>query len=317
MRMKKIISILVVLMLILCSIESAFAYDESIDTDLNDKSIYYVKGYRNHDCVLSANMYMIRRAAILNGTTCWDSLTVNKLRPTACTSKGGSSLRYSYDYELDGVTYSIVHATLSGSTDSKKSQLKKLLKEHPEGIVIRGRDTSGYGHGILATSYEDGVFRAVDSAQNKGGVNKGILKMTSTTVRSIGTCVHIWYIKEQSGKAITAVKRIKPENLKAEYDGDKIKLSWKISSDYHDMDGFVVYRANEKNGEYEKVKTTSKKSYIFDNTFDGSMIYYKVRGYVKKGDLKIYTDSKTIEVKHVIPMSSNEFDMLLLNPAEA
>ena len=88
--MKKIVSIVVCVLLVCLNAISAFAYDKSIDTDLKDKSIYYVSGYRNNDCVLSANMYMIRRAAIINGTTCWDNVTVNKLRPFACTSRKGS-----------------------------------------------------------------------------------------------------------------------------------------------------------------------------------------------------------------------------------
>lgn len=306
--MKKIIALLVVLALILCSVESAFAYDKSIDTDLNDKSIYYVKNYTNNACVLSANMYMLRRAAIINGSTCWDNITLKKLRPKACTSRRGNSMRYSYEYSLDGVTYSVTHDVLSGSAANRKAKLKKMLKKHPEGIVVRGRSTSGYGHGILVTSYRDGVFRAADSAQNKGKFNKGILKMTSTTVRNIGTCYHIWYISGQSGKAITAVKRIKPENVKLRYEEKKINISWSTSSKYHKINGYTVYRSSEKSGKYSKIKTTTKNSISIENTFDDSVCYLKVRGYVKKGTRKVYTDYKIIKVKMLSDLESEISD---------
>ena len=288
---------MICILLILSTTMTTFAYDKSIDTDLKDKSIYYVSGYRNNDCVLSANMYMIRRAAIINGTTCWDNVTVNKLRPFACTSKNGSSLKYSYEFDLDGVTYEVKHGLLTGSSDSRKSQLKKLLKDHPEGVVVRGRSTSGYGHGILVTEYSDGAFRAVDSAQNKGEFNKGIIKMTSTTVRNIGSCSHIWYIEEQTGKSKTAIKRACPEDLSFEYLEDIIKLSWDWDSDYHKIDKFVIYKSDTPDGEFKNIASTKKAYYDIKNKKDGKTYYYMVRGYVRKNEDRIYSDeSKPIEI---------------------
>lgn len=295
--MKKIFSIIICILLILSTTITAFAYDKSIDTDLKDKSIYYVSGYRNHDCVLSANMYMIRRAAIINGTTCWDNVTVNKLRPFACTSKNGSSLKYSYEFDLDGVTYEVKHDQLTGSSDSRKSQLKKLLKDHPEGVVVRGVSTNGYGHGILVTSYDDGVFRAVDSAQNKGDYNKGILKMSSTTVRYVGSCSHIWYIDSQKGKPITAIKRVCPENLSYESNGDIIDIDWGWDSDYHKVDKYIIYKSNTEDGEFEDITSTKSKSYSIKNKHNGETHYYMIRGYITKNDLRIYSDeSKVLEI---------------------
>ena len=290
-KLKRLISIALSLILAFGMAQAAFAYDKDIDTDINDDEIYYAKGYRNNDCVLSSNMYMIRRAAIQNGSTCWDSITLSKLRKDACTSPNGHSLKYSYTFEADGITYEVVHGLLSGSKDSKTSQLKKLLKKHPEGIVVRGKSTQGYGHGILVTSYEDKMFYAADSAQNYGGSNRGILKMSSTTVPNLGSCTHIWYIEKISGKSMTAVKRIKAQEFTAGKHGSNIVLTWTFDTDYHELDGYVLY-VSDTGGEEEfsSFKTVEDEEYAIENLYDGQTYYYQVRGFVEKGDKRVYTD---------------------------
>ncbi len=188
---------------------SFYAQGATASEDLESLQIYKAVGYKAGDCVLTANVYMLRRASILAGSLEWDEITNTTLRSTACTSPYGSSLRYSYTYKKDGLTFKVIHDVVTGSAGNKTAQLKKLLEKHPEGIVVRGRDVRGYGHGILITEYRNGTFYAADSAQNKGGANRGILKMKETTVPRVSSLVHIWYIDSISGSSKSAKTHLK------------------------------------------------------------------------------------------------------------
>ena len=60
----------------------------------------------------------------------------------------------------------------------------------------------------------------------------------------------------------------------------KPKISWKISDSYTKkyIEKYEVYRATSKDGEYKKVKTTTKTSFLDEEATAGKVYYYKVRG---------------------------------------
>ena len=66
-----------------------------------------------------------------------------------------------------------------------------------------------------------------------------------------------------------------------------IRVAWSIASG---ADGYQVYRANSKNGEYKLVATVSRKNLSYtDRDVKGSQTYYyKVRPYENVSDEKIY-----------------------------
>ena len=176
----------------------AYAQSDEEQLNIEDPELYYVKKYHSGDCVLCSNAYMIMRAAYYNGSEDYQKITNNLLRRYACTSKYGCIMKHDYKFTFDGVTYRIKAKSLSGKKSAKEKKLRDLLEEHPEGIVVRGAARSG-GHGILLTSYEDGKFYAVDSAQNYHGRNKGIVEYDDTTMYSIKRLTQIWYIESQTG----------------------------------------------------------------------------------------------------------------------
>lgn len=270
--------------------ETASAATNSQSELLNSNPVYKAVGYKSHDCVLTANVYMLRRAGILKGSTTWDEITNTVLRPYACTSRTSSSLKFSYTYSKDGIKYNVVHAYLSGSVEQKTAKLRELLKKHPEGIVVRGRAKAGFGHGVLITGYENGTFYAADSTQNINGANKGIMKYSATTMAGISTLKNIWYIESQSGESVSAVKTSKVTGLSDQKITDgKIKLSWKY--DGAKLDGYAVYKADSKSGTYNLVGTTDSKTYTIRDKQNGKTYYYKVKGYKVISGKKIYTEA--------------------------
>lgn len=210
MSIKRIINLGIIGVICICFIfggicdTKAYADEQGI---LFALETYKPVGYKSSDCVLTANVYMIRRAMILEGSDKWIEVINSKLRKFACTTSTGSCMRFDYKYKKAGLTFSVVHDTLRGSKDSKFKALKKLLITHPEGVVIWGIDINGYPHGVLATHVKGKILYAVDSAQNLWGRNRGIVKLTETTVPNLNTVSNIWYIDKITGKTKVNIKK--------------------------------------------------------------------------------------------------------------
>ena len=269
--------------------------------NIEDDSYYYVKSYKSSDCVLSANAYMIMRALYFDGSKYFDGVTNNTLRKIACTSKNGSSLKYEYSYAVDGLRYHVVHDYLGGSASDKKAKLKRLLKKHPEGIVVYGRSSSG-AHGVLITDYENGRFYAVDSAQNKGGRNRGILRFENTTMYSIGSLSHIWYIDNSGGFSKSTLASLKVDGMSLEEGYRGWTLKWDMDNTDVKMGGYTISYISEKDydaGEsFTVLATTSERKVFISDYMDGETYLFKVRGYRRaENGKKVQTRYSTIAVK--------------------
>ncbi|MCQ2551310.1 MAG: hypothetical protein MJ146_03900 [Clostridia bacterium] len=162
------------------------------ETDINDDSVYYISSYVDGGCVLCANVYMMRRAAMLRGYS-WKGISRASAQKKLCTS--GTSMKWDYTYHKGDLTFVGARGTLPGGYEDNKAKLKSLLKKHPEGIVVHGYDNYTT-HGVLITEFKNGTFYAVDSANNHGDENKGIVKFKNTTLRSLGGCFQYWYLKK-------------------------------------------------------------------------------------------------------------------------
>lgn len=203
-----IISIICICFILTKGANSGFAEGKNKSPQvLFSKEMYKPIGYQRSDCVLTSNVYMIRRAMILEGSDRWKEVTNSILRKYACTTSTGSSMRYAYDYKKSGLEFSVIHGVIGGSKNAKFKKLKNLLVTHPEGIVVWGIDVNGYPHGVLATHVEGRTLYAVDSAQNLWGRSKGIVKLKETTVPNLNTISHIWYINKISGKTKVGIKK--------------------------------------------------------------------------------------------------------------
>ena len=196
---KKIVSFSLIFCMVITLIPF-FGTESSAATSLQNKKIYRVSGYTSGDCVLSANVYMLRRAAIMRGYSKWSSITNKAVRAKAC--HGANTMRNQYVYSKAGIRFQVVSGSLPGTSAGNRKKLISLLKKHPEGVVVLG--TNGWGpHGALISEYKKGVFYCADSAQNYSGKNKGITRYTATTMGSLKSCYKYWYLKKVSGRSYT------------------------------------------------------------------------------------------------------------------
>lgn len=169
---------------------------------LDEKSMYYTPDYKSGDCILSSAKSMIRRAAVMRESFKWDSITNTSLRGKATTS--GGAFRNSFSYSNDGITYSVITQDLTGNAENKMRDIQALLANHPEGVIVWGRNAAKSGpHGVLVTGISDGKLYAVDSTHNTFKANEGIEEWSKTTMKSISYCTDVWFFKSITGGAST------------------------------------------------------------------------------------------------------------------
>lgn len=157
---------------------------------VNDNSVF-IKQATNYTCTLAAAVMMVRRRAIIDGDSKWASYTETDARKVLWLE--GSGLYYDKTYKGMRVYH--------GKFSSTDSQLKSMLKDHPEGIVAY--DTS-IPHAVLITDYTNGVFYCADPANGypKGRIplaNSQIGKKYGSQAKAISNIKEYWYLKNKSG----------------------------------------------------------------------------------------------------------------------
>lgn len=179
---------------------------------INDKAVVYTPSsdYRSEDCILTSSRNMIRRAAILRGSKAWSKITNATLRKDATIF---GLLWHNFSHTTDGLCYSVSMKKFTGKTEKERiREFERLIKEHPEGIVVWGARSSIFGqHGVLLTGVKNGVPYVADSANNLGRYNHGIEPWSKSTMYSPLRCTQYWYIKSVSlGKGRKAPAKGKP-----------------------------------------------------------------------------------------------------------
>lgn len=207
---KRILTIVVALAVLFTAVPSISFAASTIS--INDKAVVYTPSsdYKSGDCILTSSRNMIRRAAILRGSKVWSKTTNKTLRKDA-TIMG--LLWHNFSHTADGLCYNISMQKFTGKTEAARiKEFEKILKDHPEGIVVWGKKSSIFGeHGVLLTSVKNGVPYVADSAHNLGNSNRGIEAWSKSTMYSPVRCTQYWYIKSVSlGKGAKAPAAGKP-----------------------------------------------------------------------------------------------------------
>lgn len=162
--------------------------EKELIVDLKDDSIYFKQSMRGR-CTLAANVMMVRRARILMGDENWADATESTVGAVAWRN----GMAWNYSYGGVTVTYQAGHV----STDD----MKALLEEHPEGVVIYDRSIP---HAICLTDYdeEEDVFYCADSAtgfpEGRIPVDEALIHMNSISA--------IWYVVETDQPIETEVE---------------------------------------------------------------------------------------------------------------
>ena len=149
--------------------------------ELNDENVF-IKQLRRGTCTLASSAMIMRRAAMLAGFENWEDITESSVGSVAWREGVGISWTFTYD----GVT--MTHDYVSSVED-----LKKLLEEHPEGIVAYD---SNKPHAIALTDYdaETDTFYCSDPAEccakARVPVSEAIISLENVDV--------VWYVTSPS-----------------------------------------------------------------------------------------------------------------------
>ena len=151
--------------------------------------------YRSGDCILSATKVMIRRAMVLRGSTKWSTISNKTVRKKA-TIVG--LLLHRFTFEADGMSFKVRVGFFKGNTKAARiKEFERLIKAHPEGVVIWGKNASVFGmHGVLLTDVKDGVPYVMDSWYNLGPRKCGIQVWDDSSMKNPILCTQYWIIKE-------------------------------------------------------------------------------------------------------------------------
>ena len=129
--------------------EEVELYASATNADLLNDEIWLEQSVSGK-CTLASTAMMLRRAAILNGSSSWEDITEQSVESAAWDSSVG--LRWYFTC----AGMSVAEADLSWSNEDV---LIGLLEEHPEGVVIYN-----WAHAVLLTDYTDGVLYCADPA---------------------------------------------------------------------------------------------------------------------------------------------------------
>lgn len=166
--MKRLISgfllICIVFTLISPSMTGVFAA-----TDINASSVF-IKQSKSGRCTLASAAMLLRRKALLDGNSYWNSIT-----ESAIYSEGWST-GMNWNFTFAGMTLDTT--TISGSVSQKKAKIISLLGSHPEGVIIYSYGTGLKTHAVLALDY-DSSTDTIYCADPAGGMPSGRIPLTS------------------------------------------------------------------------------------------------------------------------------------------
>lgn len=191
-QIKRLGALIVSFVIVLSTIVSASAVSTSDST-------VFLKQDTGSTCTLSAAAMMLRRRAILDGSTNWTSITEANLKSTAWVTGQGARLNYTYN----GV--SVTSKGLKNLFGSKKEYFVSMLSAHPEGIVVYNHSKP---HAVLLTDY-DATTDTFYCADPSNYAPYGRIKFLDSTIpgdtqdNKINNINQIWYIK--SGKTISPI----------------------------------------------------------------------------------------------------------------
>lgn len=143
-----------------------------VNAGIDDPSLYWVDQYHSGQCVLVANVFMIRRALYLRGSSAYNEVTVAAAKQIM-TTDGEENMRWNYTYSVGGYNFYVKCG--SHNADS----LAAYISNHPEGVVTH----SGW-HAALTTGF-NGSFYGIDYAYGGGST------MALDSCYANGSC---WYI---------------------------------------------------------------------------------------------------------------------------
>jgi len=236
--MKKTVMLFLVLLIAFSSVLNTESYAISV----NDSSVF-VKQSQSGRCTLASAVMLLRRRAIVDGLSNWNSITENAIAPICWCIDGVNGLKGTFSYS--GMNVGM--GTFYGDGSNNKSVLISLLSNHPEGIVGYNRDEYKK-HAVLVTDYDastDTFYCADPSTSSPNGripLTSAYLP-GSTQAEKLVSFDSYWYITNKSGGSQITQP---PSNawIKSNYSSassaDNVMLSW--GADYATTYWIHIYK---------------------------------------------------------------------------
>ena len=159
----------------------------------------YVKQEGSGKCTLASAVMLVRQTAIQNGEKNWSYITQSRLSSAAWLP--GAGLLHSFSWH--GIKVSYKNLTV----EDKRSELIRLLKVHPEGIIIYLRSIP---HAVLLTRYDSSkdTFYCADPAISTSEISLESswlrkLKSGATEDEIVDAVDCYWYVSSCSYTPIT------------------------------------------------------------------------------------------------------------------
>ena len=158
---------------------------------INDNSVFLKQPQGSKTCTLVAATMMLRRHAILDGASDWNTITESSVRSVGWVEGEGIRPKFTY-CGLTVKSKNVENMTLA----EKKAYFISTLEKYPEGIEIWDKAKP---HAVLLTDYDSSTdtFYCADPA----GGSQGRIKLVDSTMlgrpnqdKIIGSIDGVWYI---------------------------------------------------------------------------------------------------------------------------
>jgi uncharacterized protein YgiM (DUF1202 family) len=167
---KRILSLMLVLVCVLACVPTATAVQEADahasypapgtgSVDLPDELFLTQDG--SGTCTLCSATMMIRHALYINHNHNWSSAKESAVRPYGWYN--GVGLKWDFTYVIDGTSIKVGHQGVNGFS---VQSLKKVLDEHPEGIVLY---CGNLPHAVFLFDYEGDTFYCAETVKGYSG----------------------------------------------------------------------------------------------------------------------------------------------------
>ena len=162
--------------------KAAYDLESTLTDDQFDKRVeklktgkFYLAQSAGGRCTVASATMILRRAAYLKGDDAWRSIKESAVTKKAWVAAGLKNSFSSFGMKMNLKSF-------SKSKASKTSQLKSLLKKHPEGIAVYD---SSLPHAIVVTDYDakTKTFYCADPAPSYAGKRIPMAKTWNGTSR--------------------------------------------------------------------------------------------------------------------------------------
>lgn len=146
-------------------------------------------------CSAAAASMLIKNYSRIKNTSDWRNISEETIRTGNATPSDtwNYGLKLSICFDRPGASYNGLKMeayTLKGSATEKKSKIKKLLSNHPEGLVLYG--TNGGFHAIYMSSNG----KILDPWYDDGGKYRDLSESANSCSDSYGDITQYWVIEK-------------------------------------------------------------------------------------------------------------------------